>query len=39
MNSPHTTSLHIDHDSGAVDMHWAFEQSADCIKIMGCDGS
>jgi PAS domain S-box-containing protein len=38
MNSPHTTTLHIDHDSGAVDMHWAFEQSADCIKIMGCAG-
>ena len=37
MNPPDATSIQ-QHDSGAVDMHWAFEQSPDCIKIMACTG-
>ncbi len=38
MNSPLTTQIVPIHAAGTVDMHWAFEQSSDCIKIMGCAG-
>ena len=39
MNSPHATALQHHPGSGAVDMHWAFEQSPDCVKIMECSGA
>jgi signal transduction histidine kinase len=38
MNSPHATSLTHNAAGTGVDMHWAFEQSPDCIKIMACTG-
>jgi signal transduction histidine kinase/ActR/RegA family two-component response regulator len=39
MNSPSKPFGRRASDGGAVDMHWAFEQSPDCIKIMGCTGN
>lgn len=38
MNPPPVPSISLPHHSGAVGMHWAFEQSPDCIKIMGRAG-
>lgn len=38
MHSPYTTSIKQHQAGTAVDMHWAFEQSPDCIHILGCGG-
>jgi signal transduction histidine kinase len=38
MDSPFATSFKHNPAGMAADMHWAFEQSPDCIKIMACTG-
>lgn len=39
MDSPYTTSIKQHPAGTAVTMHWAFEQSPDCIQIIGCTGA